>query len=125
MVAIVSAVIAAGSLSVAALQYLVVRRKSISDSERLAGLAERLRTAVTSARAATQAADLIVQRTKQPDTTMVEVRNLARLARGTLALLRDQLEAEERQVVAQQDHRSLFTSAPGDDDRGTPELAAG
>ncbi|MFS8097013.1 hypothetical protein LFM09_07705 [Lentzea alba] len=125
IVAIVAAVIAAGSLGVAILQYLLAKQKAKTDSQRLAELAERLRTAVTAARAGVEATDLIVQRTKQSDTTMAEIRNIARVTRGSLTLLRDQLQVEERN--AGQDARRLFTSeaAPKDGDGDSPQLAAG
>jgi len=119
VVAVVSVVIAAGSLSIAMLQYLLARQKSANEKERLTNLAERLRTAETAANAGVEAANLIVQRTKEPDATLAEVQNLARLTRGTLALLRDQLAAEERQIVSQQDVRQHYSSAaaaPDSDD---------
>jgi hypothetical protein len=112
-IAIVSAIIAAGSLAIAVLQYLLARQKAVNENERLANQVVRLRTARTAARAAVESTNLIVQRAKGADVTVVELQNLARLARGTLGLLADQLQAEVLQVE-RQDSSALFRSQSDD-----------
>lgn len=129
VVATVSAVIAAGSFSIAIAQYVLAKQKSATDRERLAAISERLRTAVATAESAVEVSDLIVQRTKEEDTTLAEVRNIARAARGMLAVHRnslyEQLKSTERQAASINDNRRLFSSAAtrGGDD-GDPRLGA-
>lgn len=125
-VAVVAATIAAGSLVVAGLQYLLARRKAATESDRLASQAERLRTAYTAAQAAVQSMNLIVQRAKDKDATIVELQNLARLARGTLTLLADHLDTETRQVERQERSHFLRTyPAPRKDLDGAPDVVTG
>jgi hypothetical protein len=99
-IAVVSAAIAALSLFVALLQYLDVRRRGAAERERLAQQRERLRTSVSAATMGVLTADLMVQRAKEDDATLVELQNLARVLRGNLNILATQLDDESKQPSA-------------------------
>lgn len=119
LIATISAVIAALSLAVATFQFLETRRRGRDERDRLAAQEERLRVAVGVASAGAESADLIVQRAKDRDATKAELQNLARLLRGNLALLAEQLYAEGQAVavlVGHQGFRSARFAEP--DQRG-------
>jgi uncharacterized protein HemX len=114
IIAIATAVIAALSLGVAALQFLDGRRRKRTEAEQLAAQEERLRTALTAATIAANSADSIVQRAKEKDVTIAELQNMGRLLRGTLTVLANQLNDEQRAVAARAS-ASPFMSIQGED----------
>jgi hypothetical protein len=110
VIAVVSAVIAALTLGVAALQYLDAKRRRKTEAERLAAQHERLRTAVSAAVVAANSADLIVQRAKADDVSIAELQNIARVLRGTLSTLASQLDHEQKELALRRDGNA-FVSA--------------
>jgi hypothetical protein len=115
VIATISAVIAAAGVFLAAIQYLENKRRTRTERERLAAQEERLRRAVAAAHVGSQSADLIVQRAKEPDVSVTELQNIARVLRGTLDVLTGQLSDEERAIAAHREGDG-FRSA-----RGEPE----
>jgi uncharacterized protein HemX len=110
--AIVSAVIAALGLSLAAIQYLEARRRTQTERERLAAQEERLKTAVTAATLGVESADLIVQRAKEDDATLAEIQNIARVLRGSLSVLEQQLHDEGQEVAARAGFDRFVSARP-------------
>ncbi len=72
-------------------------RRHVEDLERMkvATQRERLRGSANCAVAAASAANLIVQRAKEPGTTVLELQNIARVLRSDLLLLARHLQSEE------------------------------
>jgi hypothetical protein len=103
VIATISTVIAGAGVFLAAIQYLENKRRTRTERERLAGQEERLRTAVTAAHVGSQSADLIVQRAKEPDVSVTELQNIARILRGTLEVLAEQLSDEKREIAARRE----------------------
>ncbi len=115
IIAVVSAVIAAVGVAVAVIQYTEGKRRVRSERERLAAQEERLRTAVTAATLGMESADLIVQRAKEDDATLPELQNIARVLRGALAVLAEQLNDEGRELAAARRGTERFKSARAED----------
>jgi uncharacterized protein HemX len=119
IIAAVSAAIAALGLALAALQFISGRQRIRTERERLAQQQERLRTAVSAAYVGMESADLIVQRAKEGDATLLELQNIARVLRGSLAVLSRQLDDESNQIAewkrdaAFQSYRDPATPAGG------------
>lgn len=121
IIAVVTAVIAALSLGVAALQYVDGKRRKRTEQEQLAAQEERLRTALAAATIAANSANSIVQRAKEKDVTIAELQNMGRLLRGTLTVLANQLNDEQRAVAARTVD-SPFMSQPSEL-AGSPSVA--
>jgi hypothetical protein len=115
VIATISAVIAAAGVFLAAIQYMENKRRTRTERERLAAQEERLRTAVAAAQVGSQSADLIVQRAKEPDASVTELQNIARILRGTLKVLAEQLSDEEREIAARREG-DVFRSAAAQPD---------
>jgi uncharacterized protein HemX len=98
VIAAISAAIAALGLCLAAIQFTNGRQRTRTERERLAQQEERLQTAFSAARVGIESADLIVQRAKDKDATLAELQNIARVLRGSLAILAKQLDTESKQV---------------------------
>jgi hypothetical protein len=103
-------VVGAVGLLLAYLQYRGNRTQRVSERERLAQQDERLRNAVAGASSAAEMADLIVQRSKEPDVTITELQNVSRALRGSLENLAGQLDAERNQVKQEVTNRGGFLS---------------
>ena len=99
-IALAGAVVAALGLCLAYVQFRERRNATATEAERLAQQSERLRTALSSADTAVAMADLIVQRSKDPDVTLPELGNLARAARATGAGLVHVLAGEAERLSA-------------------------
>ena len=122
VIAAISAVIAALGLFLAAIQFTSSRQRIRTERERLAQQEERLQTAYSAARMGIESADLIVQRAKDKDATLAELQNIARVLRGSLAILAKQLDTESRQV-AELAHDKKFQSYAVEDN--TEAVATG
>jgi uncharacterized protein HemX len=99
VIALVSAIVAALGLCLAATQYVEGKHRTRTERERLAAQRERLRTAVTAAKVGAATADLVVQRAKDANVTTAELQSIARTLRGSLLLLASQLENEGDEVA--------------------------
>lgn len=108
----VAAVVTVAAFLLAAWQFWVARRIEQTERERIAQQSERLRTAEVVAVAGAEAADLIVQRGKDPAVTVAELQSIARVARLNLGLLARQLEAERSILAGWQVGRLTTSSAP-------------
>jgi len=76
-------------------QHLSNRAKGMLEEAKVKAQHQRIRGATYAAVAAAESANAIVQRSKQPSSTEEELRNLARVVRGQLAILVRQLELED------------------------------
>ncbi|MER7490564.1 hypothetical protein ABTY20_32725 [Streptomyces sp. NPDC126497] len=120
----VAGVVTIASFLLATWQFRTARRVQRTERERIAQQRERLQTATSAAVAGAEAANLIVQRAKDPSTTIAELQNIARLARMNLALVARQLEEERSRLDGWQFGR-LVTSGPGATPSGVPETDDG
>ena len=107
----VAAVATVAACLLALWQFMDSRRAVQTERERIAEQKERLRTALSAAKAGAEAADLIVQRAKDETVTVDELQNIARMSRRHLALLVHQLE-DERSLLAGWKFGRLTTSTP-------------
>jgi predicted nucleic acid-binding Zn-ribbon protein len=98
IIAAISTVIAAASLAVAYFQLRQNKHKMRTERERIASHREKIRSAFNSAEAAFASADMIVQRGKDDNASVVELQNLIRILRGNLRALAYQLQTEERSL---------------------------
>jgi hypothetical protein len=89
-----AAIATIASLFVALWQFIDSRHVKERERDRIVEQRERLRTAIAVATKGAESADLIVQRTKDPDVSMAELRNIARLIRLDMRLLEEQLEGQ-------------------------------
>lgn len=80
-------------------QFLGARHRAQTEAERIALQRERLRNSARVAIASAEVADLVVQRTKDPNVTMPELQNIARTLRMNLSLLAKQLGQEDRHLA--------------------------
>ncbi|MDQ3756522.1 MAG: hypothetical protein M3394_01570 [Actinomycetota bacterium] len=87
---------------VAVAQFATERQRRKSQAERIAEQRERLAGARASAVTGYHSADLIVQRAKAADVTVPELQNLARIVRGHLGILAQQLAHEQESLQAKQ-----------------------
>lgn len=77
------------------IEYIQTRHKRNVEEQRVVLQKERLRSALIASISAAEGADLIVQRSKEPDITIAELQSVARVLRGNLGLLARQLQQEE------------------------------
>jgi len=91
LVAAASSILA---LAFAVWQYAKARQERAREEERLAAQNRAVKAALGAALAGAHASDLIVQRAKDPDATVRELQNLARVARGVAFSLASQLEEQ-------------------------------
>ena len=106
-----AAIVTVASFFLAIWQFLASRRARATEREKIAQQRERLRTAVSAAVAGAEAADLIVQRSKDSSATPAELASIARIARMNLTLVARQLE-DERALLAGWQYGRLTTSSP-------------
>jgi hypothetical protein len=97
---IAAGVTTVGAFLLASWQYAENRNRSRTERERILLQRERLRAATSAAVLGAEAADYIVQRCKDPDVGILEVQSIARVMRGDLAYVAEQLRYEERLLGA-------------------------
>ncbi|MFF7176407.1 hypothetical protein ACIP8U_25965 [Streptomyces pseudovenezuelae] len=108
----VAGVVTIGSFLLAVWQFRSTQRAQRTERERIAQQRERLETAVSAAVAGAEAANLIVQRSKDEFVTPDELGNIARITRMNLALVARQIQ-EERSRLSNWQFGQLVTSGPG------------
>ncbi|SCG76202.1 hypothetical protein [Micromonospora coxensis] len=108
---VLAAIVGFASAAFAVWVYVEQRRKAATERSRVAAQQERLRMALATTSSCLGAADLIVQRSKQDDVSVVELQNIARVLRGSLGNLARQIEAED-QVLAHWEFGKSFYSVP-------------
>ncbi|MFJ5267114.1 hypothetical protein [Streptomyces sp. NPDC088358] len=108
----VAGVVTIASFLLAAWQFRTTQRAQRTERERIAQQRERLQTAVSAAVAGAEAANLIVQRSKDEFVRPEELGNIARITRMNLALVARQLQ-EERSRLSNWQFGQLVTSGPG------------
>jgi hypothetical protein len=96
---IAAAVATIAAFVLAGWQYMESRRRTQTEHERLVLQRERLRSMVVAASAAVDTADYLVQRSKDESAPHEELTSVARVMRGQLSLVVDQLNREERLIT--------------------------
>lgn len=92
---LIAALATIAALILAVWQYAEGRRRTRTERERLAAQSERLRLISAAAIVTAEMLDHIVQRTKEADVTMSEIRSLARASRRQATGLFEQLRDED------------------------------
>ena len=72
-----AAIVTVASFMLATWQFLAARHAKTTEREKIAQQRERLSNAASAAVAGAEAADLIVQRSKEPSVTLAELQNIA------------------------------------------------
>jgi hypothetical protein len=94
-----AAIATIGAFILAGWQYSGTRQRIRTERERLVLQRERLRSIAVAATAAADTADYLVQRSKEDSAPREELTSVARVMRGQLSLVVEQLNQEERLVV--------------------------
>jgi hypothetical protein len=85
-----------GAFLLAGWQYVESRRRSRVERERVLLLRERLRSLTVASATAVDTANYLVQRSKEDPVSKPELMSVARIMRGQLSFVVEQLQREER-----------------------------
>jgi Tfp pilus assembly major pilin PilA len=106
-------------------QHLTARSKAMIEKTKIQSQYQRIQSATYAAIAAGEAADTIVQRSKEPSMTLDEVRSLARIVRAQTMLLVRQLQTEEENLAKWEYGRIIASSVHPSTGHGTGSLNRG
>jgi hypothetical protein len=93
-------------------QHFSNKTKRVLEEAKVKAQQQRIRSATYAAITAVEAADSIVQRSKQPSVTEEELRNLARVVRGNLMILVRELQVEEENLANWQYGKMIVSPPP-------------
>lgn len=84
-------------------------KNKIAETSKLEIELERIRQSKHGVMACAETINMVVQRTKEPDVSVKELANLARIARGQLVVIANELSKEEERL-SHWEYGKLFTS---------------
>ena len=112
-----------GAFLLAGWQYLESRRRTRIERERILLLRERLRSLTVAAATAVETADYLVQRSKTDAAPAAELTSVARVMRGQLSMVVDQLQQEDRLLGGWRPGRLIASRRPPAGPAAVPQAA--
>src|SRR5690349_11188994 len=109
---IAGAVATIGAFVLAGWQYYESRRRARFERDRILLLRERLRSLTVAAATAVNTADYLVQRSKDNSAPLPELTSIARVMRGQLSQVVDQLQQEDRLLRGWRPGRPIASQRP-------------